>query len=758
MHSSNQGAQLHRIRRARIPTPLRCAAAAVVLGSCLNASALADTCSWKNPADGNFSDARNWLQHVPSWLDDALFNLSSTQPYSVTLDVPGIRVFTVRSDRLNVSIPGPCQVHSLSVIPEGSESAELTISKGNFTASSGLGVGYQGTASMAITEAGSLVTPQLSVNGQAPSLLRISAGAKVDTVTGYVASSDRGEVAIDGLASVWTNSGTLTIGRDKNTNGSIAITNGGSLSSNRVVIGEQVGSTGFVTIDGPSSTWTTTKGTTVGDNGTGTMKVTNGATVSGSVNIAAGFTSPHSPSVGTVIVDGPGSTLQAPQGVITVAEVNVGTLSITAGGKVSAKYFYVSHGERARGTATVDGPGSTLTATETFSVGAAGTGELRITGGGSVFSTGAYVGRDSGTVTVTGAGSTWIDTGNLKVGSGAGTSPGTGTLNITAGASVSNHDGRLANMAGSSGYVTVDGPTSLWTNAADLFVGDRGYGNLTIANGGGVRSNGGFLGFTAASRGVVTVDGEGSAWITSAPVYIAGNTTGPAGRGDVTIKNGGTLRSPSPVTIWSPGSVSLYAGTIDAPTLIVNGTLSIYGNPNTLLAQLDSDITNSGTIYISTNRTAIFHANVQGPGQFTGTGTALFQATYSPGASPAGVSFAGNLAFADQATLLLELAGNTPGTQYDQITVTGQLAADGLLRVMLLGDYHPSLTDTFTLVKYASITGGFDYDLPSLAGGFSWRVSEGPREISLTVVPEPGSAMALLLASAILSRRRPRTD
>ena len=101
-------------------------------------------------------------------------------------------------------------------------------------------------------------------------------------------------------------------------------------------------------------------------------------------------------------------------------------------------------------------------------------------GGGSI---GLSAGS-AGTVTVTGPGSTWNNSpgGGLNIGSF-----GTGTLTVANGGVVINNTAFAANIghgAGSLGTVTVTGAGSTWSNSSGVNIGKLGTGALTIANGG----------------------------------------------------------------------------------------------------------------------------------------------------------------------------------------------------------------------------------------------------------------------------------
>ena len=118
---------------------------------------------------------------------------------------------------------------------------------------------------------------------------------------------------------------------------------------------------------------------------------------------------------------------------IKVGLDGMGTLNIKQGGSLEVNgYSYIG---QTSGIATVDGPGSTWVANDSLVVGWVGQGELTVSGGGIVTSNADEHGIagviadsnvSSGTVSVTGNGSSWTNSGSLMVGLG-----GAGTLTIT---------------------------------------------------------------------------------------------------------------------------------------------------------------------------------------------------------------------------------------------------------------------------------------------------------------------------------------
>ncbi len=67
-------------------------------------------------------------------------------------------------------------------------------------------------------------------------------------------------------------------------------------------------------------------------------------------------------------------------------------------------------------------------------------------------------------------------------------------LTIQTGGTLTNIGGIVGNLPGSNGTVTVTGAGSTWSNAGFVVVGGQGTGTLTIQDGGVVNSRGGVVG------------------------------------------------------------------------------------------------------------------------------------------------------------------------------------------------------------------------------------------------------------------------
>lgn len=77
-------------------------------------------------------------------------------------------------------------------------------------------------------------------------------------------------------------------------------------------------------------------------------------------------------------------------------------------------------------------------------------------------------------------------------------------------------------------------------------------------------------------------------------------------------------------------------------------------------------------------------------------------------------------------TLNIELGGTMPGTQYDQVKVSGQVDLAGTLQVALInpGTFTPTLGEKFDILDWGTRSGKFaSLSLPTLASPLAWNTS-----------------------------------
>lgn len=170
---------------------------------------------------------------------------------------------------------------------------------------------------------------------------------------------------------------------------------------------------------------------------------------------------------------------------VTVGDTADASLTIRGGGTLThSGLATIGDDDGAAGHVTVSGPGSAWSITgESIYLGNQGAGSLTISDGAAVSNTYSVIGRlagSSGFATVTGPGSSWTASQSLTVGGG-----GFGSLTVTDGAAVTSE--RQGAVGGSAtGIMSVSGPGSSWTHAGYVYVGQAANGTLSITDAGRV--------------------------------------------------------------------------------------------------------------------------------------------------------------------------------------------------------------------------------------------------------------------------------
>ena len=442
---------------------------------------------------------------------------------------------------------------------------------------------------------------------------------------------------------------------------------------------------------------------------------TTGNWITGTNWAPAGVPTPADDAVvnngGTAQVTGPASAntlilgLNAGgSGMVTIGGGGLGLLKTTTG--------LVGSPSGSQGTVVVSGALASWTNSGNLVIGGSGTGTLTIQNGGTVTDIAGFIGNlpgGLGTTTVTGAGSKWSNSGTLVVGG-----LGMGTLTIQDGGVVNSGGGGSVGLAaGSTGTVTVTGAGSTWNNISvglnGLNIGSFGTGSLAIANGGMVTNNTGSaanIGNGAGSLGTVKVTGVGSSWIN-----ILGVNIGNLGTGALTIADGGVVSGPVTIATnaGSTGTLNIGAGagspaaapgTLSAPSVTFGaGTGTINFNHTSADYVFAPAISGGGTVNVLAGTTTLTAANTySGPTNvIAGTLRAGALNTFSPN-SPVTVASGGTLDLNGfnqtipgviNAGLVNMGTGTAPGTL---LTTTNYIGAGGTiaLNTFLGADGSPS--------------------------------------------------------------------
>ncbi|MEP6668965.1 MAG: autotransporter-associated beta strand repeat-containing protein [Chthoniobacter sp.] len=475
-----------------------------------------------------------------------------------------------------------------------------------------------GTGQMTVTGSGTtwIISPTPTNNFvfvEKNGSLSILAGA---TVTGNLTAGTggfNGTILIDGIGT-HVNGGSLS----SDGTGSITIQNQAVVSGTSTGLGQNEGANSLVTVDGVGTQWNMTGNAFMGSNGTVTVNIQNGAHVS-SNQLYLGYdkNADNTGGNGIVNVTGTGSSLAA-NSFLRVADYffTGGTLTISQGGTVTS----VSGGT----AGTASGLASTNNAT--------------------------------GTIVVTGAGSSWTNTGDIYVGNSGTT--GVGTLTVA-----------------SSGAVSVTGATSI-NATSTLNIGNGAtagtFSSASVANSGLIHFNlTDSVNYSAPTSGTGTVvkDGAGTVTILGTHTYT-GTTTindglfvvnGTLGNTAVTVNNGGRLGGSGaiagPVTIANGGTLAPgnSPGTITVGTLTLNsGSIENYelATPNVVgggvndLTIVNGNLTLDGTLNVA--GLGGFGAGVYRLFNFTGT---LTDDGLSLGTLPAGFTYTVDTGTANQINL-----------------------------------------------------------------------------------------------------------
>jgi len=185
----------------------------------------------------------------------------------------------------------------------------------------------------------------------------------------------------------------------------------------------------------------------------------------------------------------------------------------------------------------------------------------------------------------------------------------------------------------------------------------------------------------------------------------------------------------------------------DGTTIPAGTTLAAAGS-------ISGRLINQGVVVAEGSDTPLYLTGlVSGRGSYAGN--VVFTSGFSPGNSPAAVHL-DDATLDSSNTLTMELAGLTPGSQYDQLIIGDHLTLGGHLDVKLLYGFMPHLGNSFDLLD-GDFSGRFsDMTLPALGGGLRWDTSDLYTVGSLEVVPEPSTLLLLAVSGlGVLLRRRP---
>ena len=109
-------------------------------------------------------------------------------------------------------------------------------------------------------------------------------------------------------------------------------------------------------------------------------------------------------------------------------------------------------------------------------------------------------------------------------------------------------------------------------------------------------------------------------------------------------------------------------------------------------------------------------------------GHVIIENVLSPGDSPGCISFGGDVTFNTTSTLLIEIGGTTPCSEYDRITVANTLTLNSpTLEILLLSGFLPQYGDRFDVLDWGALIGTFgtiDTNAAPLSHPLAWDTSQ----------------------------------
>ncbi len=432
----------------------------------------------------------------------------------------------------------------------------------------------------------------------------MSAGATGQTASIILGNADgsSGALTLSGsgtsLRTYGTGANGLSVGNSGT--GTLNVSNGAFIESDQAIIGRNAGGKGSVTLSGAGTQWNGYGATTIGSSGSGSVTVQSGAqAISGSLSIGEDTSSTGNEAT----VTGGGSLWNVYNDIAIGGNVErsgsggEGSLSVLNGATMTASNAYIGDASAGTGVVLVDGAGSKLQLSASLRVGRSGEGGMAVSNGGSVSADFALVGANensTGVMLVTDADSVATITNRMTVGA-----TGDGLLDLQNGATLNSNGGIIGRDAGSVGVVGVLGGAT-WNNSSNLEIGSAGTGLLAIADGGIVNNRTVEIGTTATGEGLVTLGGAGSSWNVN-----GGITVGVEGNGGMLVTDGSTVTSTESAVASGTGSIGLAAVDGAGSSWTIEGDLTVGENGTGVLQLSDAGTLTADKLVLAANSGSI---------------------------------------------------------------------------------------------------------------------------------------------------------
>jgi T5SS/PEP-CTERM-associated repeat protein/autotransporter-associated beta strand protein len=506
----------------------------------------------------------------------------------------GLQIGNANGDTGSVTVSGGANVvvsENVYLGDQAGSTGTLTVTGAGSSLSNAVGgqlsgrfaIGNYGNGTLNITNGGIVNAAFMLTNrnsGNSATILVDGVGSQLNTISA-LGGPGGGNLQIASNNSLG--------GAGNNSTATMTASNGAAVNiGGSLFVGGTAGNLGTVNVSGTGTTFTVTAFAIFGGgsavSGTGNLNLSNGASFTCATLSFAGNGNSNGQS--TAIVDHATltSTNQLQIGSFTG---EVGSLTIQNGGTynstgtafIGAAFTGSTGGQ---GTLTVTGAGSTYTETGAIQLGTTpgGVGFLNVLNGGTATVSGnIFVGpagappTTTGTLTVSGAGSTLTATGGNQalIISGGATPGGVGFLNVTNGGTVTVDNLTLTQNDGGTSTSTVSCGGRVVVNN-QLLVGSGAAGGaggtatLNINNGGQVFVGGNAFSGTVTVTGSINLSGFSSTLSALGQVQLGGSG-GTAGAASVLTANAGSVVNLGDLILYGPGSVNANGGALGSFTV-----------------------------------------------------------------------------------------------------------------------------------------------------------------------------------------------
>jgi len=524
-----------------------------------------------------------------------------------------------------------------------------------------------------------------------------------------------GSLVVDGLFSYFRPWGGSTVTVGDAGAGSVTVQNEGGVTGDEIpspstVVGNQATGSGQVTLTGSGSLWYHSGGLVLGRAGSAVYQVLDGAD-GGAVGARLGELAGSS---GRLTVSGVGSSWKEGVSVFSIGIGGSGRVEILDGATSEHPFGSVTLGVDATGEGEllVSGAGSSFDQGGNFTIGGAGSGLVEVQDQAELTAADVTLGNQagaSGILRQQGAGTVFDPTGTFTIGNA-----GDGRFELGGGAVSSAgwsfDEVHLGFAPGSSGHAEVAGAGTRWLVGSGMDVGRAGQGDVHVSSGASVWAQTVRLGTLAGSDGSVLVEGSGTSWLSPSL------DVGLAGTGSFLARDGAVVAIGS-LVVGENGTFELDGASLSAVSIEVLGRL-----------------VGDGTI----------------------TGPLVNRGEVGPGHSPGTIDVQGSYTQDAGGRLEIEIVGAAAG-EFDLLTVSGSALLDGVLSVRLLGDPFALMGIRIDFLEAGSISGGFSQLQATGIDPSMLELDIQGDRASITVIPEPASALLLAGGLAVLSRVARRT-